>query len=307
MKILITGGAGTLGSNVIERLNANQEVELICIDNFKTGKRSNLSFFQEENIFEGSITDKLFLEKIFKDFSPDVVIHSAASYDDPDDFHRDADVNILGSINLVTLCKKYKVKKVINFQTALCYGSPTEIPVPIDHLLKPFTSYGLSKTFGEAYMLNMGLPLISLRLSNICSKNLSIGPIPTFYKRIKEGKSCFCSDSIRDFLDFDDFFELLEIILFKSDELGIFNVSTGEGKSILEIFNVVKDYLQKPHLEAPVKSVNDDDVAKMVLDPTLTFKTFGWKSKTSFEKTIQKQLEYYDETGIIEIYSHLKS
>ena len=91
------------------------------------------------------------------------------------------------------------------------------------------------------------------------------------------------------------------------DELGIFNVSTGEGKSILEIFNVVKDYLQKPHLEAPVKSVNDDDVAKMVLDPTLTFKTFGWKSKTSFEKTIQKQLEYYDETGIIEIYSHLKS
>ena len=116
----------------------------------------------------------------------------------------------------------------------------------------------------------MNIPLVSLRLANICSKNLSIGPIPTFYKRIKENKACFCSEAQRDFLDFDDFYELLKKILFESDQLGFFNVSTGKGTSIKEVFDTVKVYLGKQELEAELKAINDDDVSIMILDPSET-------------------------------------
>jgi UDP-glucose 4-epimerase len=307
MKILITGGAGTLGSNIIERLYSNKSLDILCVDNFETGSRTNISFFPNEKIIEGSVADRLLLENIFESFNPDVVIHSAASYKDPNNYYRDAETNILGAINIADFSKKYKISKVINFQTALCYGNPKQIPVPIDHLVNPFSSYGISKTFGEMYMSKMNLPLVSLRLANICSKNLSIGPIPTFYKRIKENKDCFCTEAKRDFLDFDDFHELLEIILFESNQLGFFNVSTGKGNSIKEVFDAVKTYLGRQELEAELKSVNDDDVSVMILDPLETERAFGWKAKIQFGEMVNKQLKYYDESGIIEIFSHLKN
>lgn len=307
MRILITGGAGTLGSNIIERLYGRKSIELLCLDNFETGHKKNLSFFPDEMIIEGSVADHLFLENIFEKFKPDIIIHSAASYKDPNNYFGDAETNILGAINIANLSKKFGIKKVINFQTALCYGNPNHTPVPVDHPLNPFTSYGISKTYAEGYMNKMDVPMVSLRLANICSKNLSIGPIPTFYKRIKERKACFCTKAQRDFLDFEDFFRLLEIILFKINQFGIFNVSSGKGHSIKEVFDAVKTYMNKKELNAEINSVNTDDVSVMVLDPIKTEKIFGWKSKIGFNEMINKQLEYYDESGIIKIFSHLKN
>ena len=78
MKILITGGAGTLGSNIIERLYKNKSVDILCIDNFQTGSRKNISFFPSDKIIEGSVSDRVLLENVFKRFSPEIVIHSAA-------------------------------------------------------------------------------------------------------------------------------------------------------------------------------------------------------------------------------------
>ena len=91
------------------------------------------------------------------------------------------------------------MEKVINFQTSLCFGRPENLPIPSDHPERPFTSYGISKTAGEMYLLQSGLNVISLRLANITGPRLAIGPIPTFYERLRAGKSCFCSDTKRDF------------------------------------------------------------------------------------------------------------
>lgn len=307
MKILITGGAGTLGSNIIERLIKKSSIEIICIDNFETGSRDNISFFPKQNLIEGSVSDLQLMERLFKNFRPNVIIHCAASYKNPDEFQHDANTNIIGSINVGRLSETYKVSKVINLQTALCYGKPIKVPIPINHPINPFTSYGISKAHGEYYLSKMSIPLISLRLANICSKKLSIGPIPTFYSRIKEGKSCFCSDAKRDFLDFDDFFDLLMIILFKSDCTGIFNVSTGLGHTISNLFDQVKYSMGNKNVTAKVKKVNSDDVSEVILDPSFTEKTFGWKSKISFPKMIKKQIQFYEEFGIHKIFSHLKN
>ncbi len=103
------------------------------------------------------------------------------------------------------------MERLVNFQTALCYGRPDATPIPVTAPTRPFTSYGVSKTAGEHYVLMSGLNAVSLRLGNITGPRLSIGPIPTFYTRLKAGKGCFCSDTTRDFLDMEDFFSFLDL------------------------------------------------------------------------------------------------
>ena len=197
-KILITGGAGCLGSNLIEHFFPKGH-EICVIDNFATGKKEVVPQQDRLTVIEGCVSDKQLVKKTFANFEPDYVIHSAAAYKDPNDWIEDSKTNILGTINVVKESVESEVKRIVNFQTALCYGRPSTIPIPVDHMTNPFTSYGISKTAAEAYLLNAELPTISLRLANICGPRLSIGPIPTFYSRLKAEKNCFCSETVRDF------------------------------------------------------------------------------------------------------------
>ncbi len=304
-KILITGGAGCLGSNLIEHL-LPKNFDVFVIDNFATSKREVLPMgIKNLTVQEGSITDYALINNAFEKFKPDIIIHSAASYKDPNNLIEDVNTNITGAINLIEACKKYEIKKIINFQTALCYGRPQSLPIPISHKLSPFTSYGISKTTGESYLLNSSLPVISLRLANICAPRLSIGPIPTFYKRLKEGKDCFCTKTVRDFLDIRDFLDLIDIIIKNDISKGVFNVSTGLGHSIKDIFNEVAYHLKKKSKASEINP-KDDDVNEVVLDPSETEKILGWKSKIKFKEIIKNQLVWYDNYGISNIYSHLK-
>jgi nucleoside-diphosphate-sugar epimerase len=307
MRILITGGAGTLGSSIADRFQ-NQNIEFFIVDNFETGNLKNIQNIRKDSWDELDILDEKELKKVFKDFKPNCIIHSAASYKDPNNWIRDAEVNILGSIKIAELSKRYNVEKIINFQTALCYGRPKENPIKIDHSIDPISSYGISKAFGESYLLQHKIPTISLRLANICSKNLAIGPIPTFYNRIKEGKECFISDSYRDFLDFDDFYELLmKVIKLRINKSKIFNVSTGISSHISEIFNIVKKYLKKNNLSAPIKPIGSDDIFDTTMDSSLTESTFNWYPKVGLEEMINKQLQFYEKEPVKKIFSHLKN
>lgn len=304
MRILITGGAGCLGSNLIERYFP-QGHEICVIDNFVTGKREVVPQQKGLTVVEGSIADADLVNKTFAAFQPTHVIHSAAAYKDPLDWAEDAATNVLGSIHVVKAAAAYKVARFINFQTALCYGRPSVVPIAVDQPTAPFTSYGISKTAGEAYLMQSGLPVVSLRLANICGPRLAIGPIPTFYKRLKAGQNCFCSDTTRDFLDMNDFFGLMDLVLQFDAPVGVFNVSTGEGRSIHDVFLAVANYLGIAPPDVPVLPPGADDVPKVVLDPTKTESTFGWRARVGFEDTIANQLRWYDQYGITDIFSHL--
>jgi len=304
MKLLITGGAGCLGSNLIERYFPLGH-EIMVIDNFTTGKREVVPQQNGLSLIEGSIVNEKLVNQVFDTFKPTHVIHSAAAYKDPNDWVEDAATNVLGTINIAKASQRLGVKRIINFQTALCYGRPQHLPIQVNHPNSPFTSYGISKTAGEAYLMQSGLPVVSLRLANICGPRLAIGPIPTFYKRLKAGQGCFCSDSVRDFLDMSDFFELMDIVLGDEEKTGVFNVSTGEGHSILDVFKTVAAYLDMEAPEVPVVPVGSDDVAQVVLDPRATEIAFGWKARKGFKETIYNQLKWYDEYGVNDIFSHL--
>ena len=303
-KIFITGGAGCLGSNLFEKYILEGH-EICLIDNFITGKREVVPELNNLKLIEGSISDYDLLKSSIENFKPEYIIHSAASYKDPKNFAEDISTNINGTINLVEICLENNVKKIINFQTSLCYGKPKALPIPINHSLDPFTSYGITKTAGENFLFLSELPIISLRLANICGPRLAIGPIPTFYKRLKNNQKCFCSDSVRDFLDIKDFFDLMDIVLFEDVPTGKYNISSGKGHSIKEIFKIVCEYLNLKNIDVPIIPVGEDDVKEVVLDPSETEKKLGWKSKINFNDTIKNQLIWYDNYGISEIFSHL--
>jgi len=306
MKILITGGAGCLGSNLIEHwLPVGHEI--CVIDDFTTGKREVVPNVERLTLVEGSIVDYDLVHNTFQNFRPEVVINAAASYKDPNDWFNDTQTNVIGSINVAKVCEEIAVNKLINFQTALCYGRPIDVPIPITHPTNPFTSYGISKTAGEEYLLMSSVSTISLRLANVTGPRLAIGPIPTFYKRLKANQSCFCSDTRRDFLDMEDFLDLMDLILGSEVKTGIFNVSTGKSNSIKDIFDNVASYLGLSNLDVPIVPAGDDDVVEVVLDPSETYSAFGWKAKFDFDEIIRRQLEWYDKHGVSDVFSHLKS
>jgi len=306
MRILITGGAGCLGSNLVEHwLPAGHDI--LVIDNFATGKREVLPpGISRLDVVEGSIVDSGLVEACFDRFKPEVVIHSAAAYKDPADWLEDSATNVTGSIHVARAAANHGVRRIVNFQTALCYGRPVSVPIPISQRTAPFTSYGVSKTAGEQYLMMGSVPVVSLRLANVTGPRLAIGPIPTFYKRLKAGQKCFCSDTVRDFLDMSDFLSLMDRLLEKEATTGVYNVSTGEGHTIKEIYDFVTRYLGiTPTEEVPVVPPGADDVPAVVLDPSETERVLGWKARVSFDETLRRQLEWYDRYGVNDVYSHL--
>src|SRR5204863_10115215 len=121
---------------------------------------------------------------------------------------------------------------------------------------------------------------------------LAIGPIPTFYKRLRAGQKCFCTDAVRDFLDMSDFLELMRIVLCDDAPTGIFNVSTGTGHSIAEVFETVSARLGISPVE-PVSIVppNADDVPAVVLDPSHTRRVLGWTAKLGLRESIGRMID----------------
>lgn len=305
MRILITGGAGCLGSNLIEHL-LPQGHDILVIDNFATGKREVVPPVKGLTLTEGSVADRDLVTRTFDAFRPTHVVHSAAAYKDPADWREDAATNVTGTINVVDAARAHQVSRILNFQTVLCYGRPEKTPIPVDHPLRPFTSYGISKVAGEQYLAMSGLPFASLRLANVTGPRLAIGPIPTFYKRLKAGQGCFCTDAQRDFLDMSDFLSAVDRVMDNDAPHGIFNVSSGEGRSIKDVYDAVRDHLGlPPDSDVKVVPVGDDDVPAVVPDPSVTTKTLGWKAKISFLETMKRMLSWYDAHGVSDVYSHL--
>jgi UDP-glucose 4-epimerase len=305
MRILITGGAGCLGSNLTEHWYPSGH-DVLIIDNFATGRRELVPLLPRLELVDGTIADRDLVRRAFEHFRPTHVVHAAASYKDPSDWRGDVETNVLGTINLVEAAREFGVVRFVNFQTVLCYGRAAENPIKVDHPLAPFTSYGISKVAGEQYLAASNLSWVSLRLANVTGPRLAIGPIPTFYKRLKAQQPCFCTDAIRDFLDMSDFVCAVDLAMTATDVVGAFNVATGRGRSIKDVYDLVRKHLGLPP-DPAVKIVptGSDDVREIVPDPTSAIEKLGWNPRVDFRTTMQRVLEWYDAHGVTDISSHL--
>jgi UDP-glucose 4-epimerase len=306
MRLLITGGAGCLGANMTEhRLALGDEV--CVIDTFATSAREALPASSAQlAVHDVSVTDAARVNAIVDAFRPHAIIHAAASYKDPDDWAGDLAVNAQGTLNVLQAASRHDGVRFVNLQTALCYGRTDRVPIPVSAPLKPFTSYGLSKTAGELYVLGSGLDAVSLRIANVTGPRLSIGPIPAFYTRLKAGKPCFCSETVRDFLDMEDCLRLIDLAVAPGGPRGVFHASSGQGHSVREVYEGVAKRIGIDAPEPAMTPPGADDVPVVVLDPSETRAAFGWQARVSFEESLSRMTDWYDVHGVRAIYAHVK-
>ena len=308
MKVLITGGAGFIGSHLAEQRLARGD-EVLVIDNFATGRRDNIEPQDRFELVEGTIADRELVRDAFERFRPDVVVHAAASYKDPENWAEDTATNVLGSAIVAQESKRAAVRRIIYFQTALCYGlQPLEQPITLSHPIRSDgSSYAISKTAGEQYIALSGVEFLSFRMANAYGpRNLS-GPLPTFFQRLSNGQKCFVMDTRRDFIFVQD---LIDVVLKAVDgrgSQGYYHISSGSDYSIKELFDETVKAMGVD-LDGPVevKPRNPDDVASILLDPSKTNREFNWKTSTPLNEGVSRAIEYYNEFGINETFTHLK-
>lgn len=306
MRVFVTGGLGQIGSHVVEMLLARGD-EVVVVDNLATGRREHLSDHPKLKVVIDSIANKILMEELISGFRPDVLVHAACSYKDPDDWYNDTLTNSVGGSLMVDLAKKNNVKRFIYYQTALCYGlKPQEQPITLNHPRNPQgSSYAISKTANEYYIELSGIDFVTFRLANVIGPRNVAGPLPIFYQRLKDGKKCFVTETRRDFVFVKD---LAEVTVKACDGMGhgAYHFSSGSDVAIKELYDKVVEAMNLPDKpQADIKALGPDDVFSILLDPSRTNQDFGQINFTPLKTTVAEGIKYYQQHGTLGEYTHL--
>lgn len=307
IKAFVTGGLGQIGSHVVEMLLERGD-EVITIDNLATGRPEHLAAHPKLKVVIDSIANRDLVDRLVADQKPDVVIHAAASYKDPDDWYSDTLTNCVGGANVIDAAKRHKVGRFLYFQTALCYGlKPVQQPIRLDHPRMPGgSSYAISKTANELYLELSGLDFVTFRLANVVGPRNVAGPLPVFYQRLKDGKRCFVTKARRDFVFVKD---LARVVVRACDGVGhgAYHFSSGTDVAIRELYEAVVDAMQLGSAPQPeIRELGPDDVASILLDPSRTIADFGAIEFTPLSATVRSAIDYYRQCGTLGEYTHLR-
>lgn len=300
MRVLVTGGAGFIGSHIVDELIQNN-IEVYVIDNLSSGKIENINKNIKE-FFHMNIRDQA-VEDIFKSIQPDVVIHHAAqvsvSYSLKAPFV-DAEENILSTIALLELCHKYSVGKFIFASTAAIYGKPKSLPIYENNELTPISYYGLSKKTCEEYIKMYhelyGLDYVILRYSNVYGERQTTdgeaGVISLFIDKFNNQESpIIFGDGLqtRDFIYVKDIAQA-NLKAIQSIVSGIYNISTNTSLSLLDVLSYLNNVYELS-LVPIFQSTRLGDIKHSYLANNIAQETLGWLPMYSFEEGIKSMYE----------------
>lgn len=297
--VLVTGGAGFIGSHLVDRL-LEDGYNVCVVDNFSTGSRDNLGIQENLSVERGSILDTQWLEEVFNWFKPEVVVHAAASYRDPEAWMDDIMINSIGAVNVVRAAQQVEVRRFINLQSALVYGlKPEKQPVTSDHPLfagghTGGSSYAISKAAGELYVELSGLDFISFRLVNVVGPRSRSGTVALYCQRLKQRKKCFVVKTRRDFIYVGDVVDVVMKAVQGSGKKGYYNVATGATYTIREVFDLVSremGILWDEELETHPREKKD--AFQIEVDASDTCKAFKWEPKISLEEAVHRTVAWY--------------
>lgn len=308
MRIILTGGAGFIGSHVADKyIELGHEV--VIIDNLSTGKREYVH--PKATFFNMDILDPR-VEHIFSGFKPDIVNHHAAqvsvvkSTEDP---IYDAQINILGSLRVIKFSLKYKVKRFIFASTGgALYGEPISLPCNEKHPTNPLSPYGVAKLSVEKYLytfyMTYGMEYVILRYGNVYGPRQDpygeAGVVSIFTERMLNNKEVEIfgdGHQERDFIYVGDIVDVnvlaLQLPVHNSNPFGpIYNVGCGFGTSVNSIFSELKNltkYNHPPRISPP----RPGEVYKIYLDNTKISKEWGWKPVVSLEEGLRKTVAWF--------------
>lgn len=306
MKILVTGGAGFIGSHIVDALIRIRQ-EVIVIDDLSTGRKENLN---PKAIFRKiDVTDFPRVENVFKKEKPDVVFHLAAQIDvrksvaDP---LADARSNILASINLIELSRKYGVKKFIFSSTGgAIYGDTEERPTKEEHSEWPLSPYGIAKLTVDKY-LNFAYELselnfVSLRYGNVYGPRQNphgeAGVVAIFLGKMLRGEQPVINGDglqTRDYVFVGDVVRANLVAFRKKSLVGIFNVGTGRETSVVDLFREINRNFQGKFAEkhGPAK---EGEQRTSCLNSAKMKKATGWKAEVGVREGLRKTYLWFNE------------
>mgnify|MGYP000209186328 CR=1 FL=1 len=307
MKILVTGGAGFIGSHVVDAL-IEQGHEVAVVDDLSTGKREHVN--PRARFYRLDIRDAQGLEEVFAAERPEIVNHQAARANVRESLEKPvlyAEVNVIGSLNLLELSRKYGVEKFIYASTGgAVYGEPEYLPADEAHPINPLDPYGASKHFVEHYLylygVNYGLRYTILRYPNVYGPRQDpygeAGVVAIFTGQMLRGEQAVINGSgeqERDFVYVGDVVEANLQALDRGDG-GIYNLGWGFGTSVNEIFARLKEITgyEKEAVHGPPKK---GEVFKICLDATKARRELGWVPRVGLDEGLRMTVEYFRRKG----------
>jgi len=303
--VLVTGGAGFIGSHLVDEL-LRQEYGVIVVDNLSTGNVENLD--PSALLYSWDIREFKSLEKLFQIHKPSYVFHLAAQIsvsESTKDPKKDADINILGMLNLLELSVKYGVKKFIfSSSGGVMYGEdPERIPTPESCKENPISPYGISKLAGEKYLnfysIEHDLEYVALRYSNVYGPRQNphgeAGVVAIFTKRMLEGREVTIfgdGENVRDYIYVKDVVNANMLAMKRAKNVSL-NIGTGIGTTVNELFNklckFIPEYSMKPVYAPP----RPGDLRRSILDNTLAKEILGWEPSWKLEDGLRETVEWF--------------
>ena len=306
MKCLVTGGAGFIGSHLVDRL-IKENHKLIVIDNLSTGKKENLN--PKAKFYKIDICSYR-ISQIFKKEKPEVVFHYAAQIDvrkSVKDPVEDAKINILGTLNILENCKKYNIRKVIFASTGgAIYGDADIVPTPETYPELPLSPYGIAKLTIEKhlsyYYKVFGLPYVSLRLANVYGPRQNskgeAGVVAIFCDKMLSKKQPIINGDgkqTRDFVFVDDVVEA-NISALKKDKVGIFNIGTARETDVNTLFKKLRELTDSKCAKIHGPTLPGEQ-KRSCLDYSEAKRELGWQPKYSLDKGLKKTVEWFRNKG----------
>ena len=306
MKILVTGGAGFIGSHLVDRLLLEGH-EVTVVDNLSTGKRRNIN--KAASFYKLDIQSSR-LEKVFRNERPSLVMHLAAQMDvrrSVEDPIYDAQANILGTLNLMEQAFKHGTRKVIfSSSGGAIYGEQELFPAPEGHPTRPLSPYGISKLSGEHYLSYYqrvsGIQYVSVRYANVYGPRQDpegeAGVVAIFIQKMLNSEQAVINGNgrqTRDFVYVEDVVEA-NLAVMGQEVQGIYNVGTGEETTINSLFSIVKELTGSEFHEVhgPAKK---GEQARSVVDAAKLRNELGWEPRVTLRDGLKKTVAYFRGEG----------
>jgi UDP-glucose 4-epimerase len=304
MKVLVTGGAGFIGSHVVDRL-VQEGHQVVVVDDLSSGTRKNVN--RAASLYKLDVQSGR-LERVFRNERPNIVIHLAAqvsvrlSVENP---MFDAQVNVLGTMNILHQAVRHGVRKVIfSSSGGAIYGEQDSYPAPESHATKPLSPYGISKLCGEHYLSYFqrisGIQVVSLRYANVYGPRQDpegeAGVVAIFIRKMLNNEQPIINGNgrqTRDFVFVDDVAEA-NLVAMRQDSQGTYNVGTGVETSVNELFRILTGITGAPckEVHGPAKP---GEQMRSVIDPSKLKQELGWEPEVDLTKGLEKTVAYFRE------------
>lgn len=307
-KVVVTGGAGFIGSHIVERW-VNEGAEVHVIDNLRTGHLPNIESFGNVVFHEGSVTDRELVFDVLK--NADYVHHLAALVSVPESVekpHECVEINIHGLLNVLDAVKEFGIKKIVFSSSAAVYGDNSESPKKISTKPAPKSPYGITKLDGEFY-LNMyndihGLGAVSLRYFNVYGpkqdpKSQYAAAVPIFISKSLKNEPIIIygdGEQTRDFIYVKDVADANFLAATNEHVNGVFNVAFGSATTINDLANII---IRETESESEVEYQRErnGDVKHSVAAIQETIDKLNFIPKYDLEEGLKETIKYLRENN----------